>query len=129
MQLPLEIAFHNIDRSPSMETEIRQRAEKLEKFAADIVSCRVTVEAPHKHQQHGRLFRVSVDVHLPGIEVVANRNPSEHHEHEDPYVAIRDAFDAVRRQVQDAVRKQRGAVKTHLVRPQDIVDEEYRHDG
>lgn len=115
MQLPLEITFHNIDPSPSMEAEIRRRAERLERFAADIVSCRVTVEAPHKHHRHGRLFRVSVDVRLPGSEIVVNRGPSEHHAHEDVYVAIRDAFRAARRQVQDAVRKRRGDVKAHQV--------------
>ena len=115
MQLPLESAFHNVDPSPSMESEIRRRAQKLEQFAADIVSCRVTVEAPHKHHRHGRLFRVSVDVRLPGSEIVVNRDPAEHHAHEDVYVAIRDAFRAARRQVQDVVRKRRGEVKSHEV--------------
>lgn len=117
MQQPLEITFHNIDPSSSMEAEIRRRAQKLEQFAADIVSCRVTVEAPHKHHKHGRLFRVAVDVRLPGSEIVVNRGPSEHHAHEDVYVAIRDAFNAARRQVQDAVRKRRGDVKAHEVPP------------
>ncbi|MDZ7767882.1 MAG: HPF/RaiA family ribosome-associated protein [Woeseiaceae bacterium] len=117
MQLPLEITFRNIEPSPAMEAQIRRRAEKLERFAADIVSCRVTVEAPHKHHRHGRLFRVSVDVRLPGSEIVVNRGPSEHHAHEDVYVAIRDAFSAARRQVQDTVRKRRGDVKTHEVPP------------
>lgn len=115
MQVPLEITFHNIDSSPSMEAEIRRHAEKLKRFAADIVSCRVAVEAPHKHHRHGRLFHVRVDVRLPGSEIVVNRDPSEHHAHEDVYVAIRDAFKAARRQVQDAVRKRRGDVKTHEV--------------
>lgn len=117
MQIPLEITFHNIDRSPSMEAEIRRRAKTLERFTADIVSCRVTVEAPHKHHRHGRLFHVSVDVRLPGSEIVVNRDPSEHRAHEDAYVAIRDAFRAARRQVQDAVRKRRGDVKTHQAPP------------
>lgn len=51
MQVPLEITFHDVDPSPSMEAEIGRRAEKLEQFAADIVSCRVTIEAPHKHHR------------------------------------------------------------------------------
>lgn len=119
MQLPLEITFHNIDPSPSMESEIRRRARKLEQFAADIVSCRVTVEAPHRHHRHGRLFRVSVDVRLPGGEIVVNRAPLKHQAHEDVYVAIGDAFKAACRQVQDAVRKRRGDVKTHELPPHD----------
>lgn len=117
MQLPLEITFHNVELSPAMEAEIRRRAEKLERFAADIVSCRVTVESPHKHHRHGRLFRVTVNVRLPGSEIVVNRDPPEHHAHEDLHVAIRDAFRATRRQVQDAVRKRRGDVKAHVVPP------------
>lgn len=121
MQLPLEITFHNTDPSPSMEAEIRRRAEKLEQFAADIVSCRVTVEAPHKHHRQGRLFRVGIDVRLPGTEIVVNRDPSEHHAHEDVYVAIRDAFRAARRQVQDAVRRRRGDVKNHDVPPHGVI--------
>lgn len=54
---------------------------------------------------------------MPGSEIVVNREPSEHHAHEDVYVAIRDAFRAARRQVQDAVRKRRRDVKTHQVPP------------
>ncbi|HSD70330.1 MAG TPA: HPF/RaiA family ribosome-associated protein [Woeseiaceae bacterium] len=121
MQLPLEITFDNIDPSPALEAEIRRRAGKLERFAGDIVSCRVTVSAPHQHHRHGRLFRVSVDVRLPGSEIVVNREPSEHHAHEDVYVAIRDAFNAARRQVQDVVRKRRGDVKTHEVPPHGFI--------
>lgn len=113
MQVPLEIRFHNLDRSEAIEQAIRERAEKLEQFADDIVSCRVTVEAPHKHHRHGRLYGVTVDVRLPGGEIVANRGPAAHHAHEDVYVTIRDAFKAVRRQLQDHVRVRRGKVKAH----------------
>jgi ribosomal subunit interface protein len=121
MQIPLEVHFNNTDPSPAVEAAVRERVAKLEKFAADIVSCRVTIEAPHKHHKHGKLFHVSVDVRLPGGEVVANRDPSGHHAHEDVFVALRDAFDAVRRQLQDYVRKRRGSVKTHDVPPHGVI--------
>ena len=100
-----------------MEADIRRRAEQLNRFAPDIVSCRVAVEAPHKHHRHGRLFHVRVDVRLPGSEIVVNRDPPEDHAHEDVYVAIRDAFKAARRQLQDTVAKRRGDVKTHEAPP------------
>lgn len=121
MQVPLEIRFHNIDPSPAVEQAIRERAAKLEQFADDIVSCRVTVEAPHRHHRQGKLFEVSVDVRLPGGEVVANRHPAAHHAHEDVMVSLRDAFKAVRRQLQDYVRARRGKVKTHEVPPHGVV--------
>jgi ribosomal subunit interface protein len=117
MQVPLEIVFHNVDRSPAVEGAVRERVAKLEQFADNITSCRVTVEAPHKHHQQGNLYTVRVDLHYPGGETVANRAPSAHHAHEDVYVAVRDAFKAARRQLQDRMRVQRGDVKPHAAPP------------
>lgn len=123
MQVPLEIRFHNMDPSPAIEAAIRERAEKLEQFADDIVSCRVAVEAPHKRHRQGKLFTVKVDVRLPGGEAVASRDPAAHHAHEDVYVSLRDAFRAVQRQVQDYVRERRGKVKAHATPPHGRVSE------
>lgn len=113
MQVPLEIVFHNVDRSPAVEAAVRERADKLEQFADNITSCRVTVEAPHKNHQHGNLYTVRVDLRFPGGEAIANRSPSADHSHEDVYVAVRDAFRAARRQLQDRQRIRRGDVKVH----------------
>jgi ribosomal subunit interface protein len=117
MQVPLEIVFHNVDRSPAVEADIRERVAKLEQFAPNITSCRVTVEAPHKHHQQGNIYTVRVDLRYPGGEAVANRSPSAHHAHEDVYVAVRDAFKAARRQLQDGLRVRRGDVKPHEAPP------------
>jgi len=54
---------------------------------------------------------------VPGGELVANREPDEHHAYSDVYVAIRDAFDAMRRQLEDYARRQRGQVKEHVPPP------------
>ena len=87
---------------------------KLEQFFDRIVSCRVVIEAP-KRRHHGDLYHVRVDLKVPGKEIVVKRDPPEHHAHEDIYVAIRDCFDAVRRQLEDHVRHRRGDVKAHDV--------------
>lgn len=121
MQVPLEIRFHNLDRSDAIEAAVRERAGKLERFAADIVSCRVTIEAPHKHRRQGKLYGVKVDLRLPGGEIVASREPDAHHAHEDVYVALRDAFDAARRQLQDYVRVRQAKVKTHEAPPEGTI--------
>lgn len=113
MQQPLQITFRNIPRSESIEAAIREKADKLDQFFDKIMSCRVIVESPHSHQHQGRLYLVSVDVTVPGTELVANRSPDKHHAHEDAYVAIRDAFDAAKRQLQDYKRKLEGKVKAH----------------
>jgi len=117
MQIPLKITFKDIPQSDFVEGRIREKVAKLEKFAGDITSCRVTIEAPHQHHNKGNLYNIKVDVTLPGEEIVANRHPDQHHAHEDIYVAIRDAFNATQRQLEDYVRRRRGKVKTHDSEP------------
>ena len=100
MQVPLQIVFRDIERSEALEARIRAEAEKLERFNSRITSGRITIEEAHRHQNQGRQFSVNVDVRIPGRrQVVATSR------HEDVYVAVRDAFDAARRQV-DEVSKQ-----------------------
>jgi ribosomal subunit interface protein len=113
MQAPVEIQFRNMDASEAVEAAARESVAKLEKLASTLVSCRVTIEAPHRRHQQGNLYTVSVDLRYAGGEAVANRAPAAKHAHEDVYVALRDAFDAVRRQLQDRVRVRRGDVKRH----------------
>jgi ribosomal subunit interface protein len=108
MQTPLQITVRNIEHSDALETRIRDKAQKLEEFCKHIMSCRVVVEAPHKHHHQGKQFNVRIDIDVPGNEIVVNRD-----HHEDVYVALRDAFNAAKRQLEDYVRKIRGDVKTH----------------
>jgi len=113
MKQPLQITFRDMPHSDAVETHIREKAAKLEEFYEYIVACHVVIEQPHAHHQQGKLFHVSINLTLPDGELTANRTPQDHHAHEDANVAIRDAFKALRRQLQDFVRKQRGKVKKH----------------
>ena len=115
MQLPLQITFRHMDSSDAVAARIRERAEELERFSDRIISCRVVVECPNPRQHQGNLFRVRIDLRVPGREIVVGRDPETHHAHEDVYVAIRDAFDATRRLLEDYVREERGDVKLHMV--------------
>jgi ribosomal subunit interface protein len=100
MTIPIQIDYLNIGQSPALESTIRERAKKLEKFADRILSCRVTVGMPHEHHSKGKAYHVMVDVHLPGTEILANRD-TNNHEHDDLNIAIRDAFNAAHRQLID----------------------------
>lgn len=113
MQLPLQITFRNMDSSPTVEAKVRERAEELERFHRDIISCRVIIEPATRRRHQGRLYHIRVDLKVPGKEIVVKRDPSEHHTHEDIYVAVRDGFDAARRQLEDHARYLRGDIKTH----------------
>ncbi|HTT12135.1 MAG TPA: HPF/RaiA family ribosome-associated protein [Burkholderiaceae bacterium] len=109
MQMPLQITFSDMPRSEAIEADIRRHAAKLDEFSGRIMSCRVTVKAPGRHKLKGKHYAVHVDLKVKGGELASTR----HHEHEDVHVAIRDAFDAVRRRLEDQVRRQRGQTKAH----------------
>lgn len=113
MQVPLHISFRNMDASPAVEAVVREKAAKLDRFFDRIVSCHVTVEAPHRHHHKGKLYNVRIDIGVSGKDVHVNQEGPQNHAHEDIYVAIRDAFDAAVRQLEDHVRRLRGDVKSH----------------
>ena len=121
MQIPLQITYRDMPPSEAVDANIRERVQKLEHFADNITSCRVVIEAPHKHKHQGQLFSIHVDITLPGQEIVVSRQPDNHHAHEDIYVAIRDAFDAARRQLEDHSRRHRGKVKYHEPEPHGLI--------
>ncbi len=95
-------------RSEALEEAILDRAAKLDRFNPHVVSCRAVVEEVARHKQQGKEFVVRLDIKIPGGEVAINREHSE-----DPFVAMRDAFDAARRQLEDHARRKRGEVKSH----------------
>ncbi|MCA9563942.1 MAG: ribosome-associated translation inhibitor RaiA [Myxococcales bacterium] len=107
MQQPLQISWRNVDVSESVEANIREHLEKLEQVHNRITSCRVVVEAPHMQHQQGNLFRIMIDIVVPGGEVVVDKDTDDP-AHEDVYVAIRDAFNAARRQLKAFIEKRQG---------------------
>jgi len=108
MQLPLQITFRNFPTSEAVEARIRAKAAKLEEFHPRITSCHVVVEEQDRHRHQGKQFTVRLNIRVPGHEVVIDRD-----HHEDIYVALRDAFNAAGRKLEDVARTQRGDFKTH----------------
>lgn len=117
MRLPVQIAFRGIPRSEAVEAAIRERAAKLDRFSDLIMGCRIVVEARHHRHHQGTLYHIRIDLTVPGEEIVVSREPALHHAHEDIYVAIRDAFDAGRRRLEDYARRHRQHVKRHAEAP------------
>lgn len=102
MAIPLDINFKGVEHSEALESKIRERAEKLELHAERIQRCRVVVEEPHKHHNKGSLYEIRIDVRIPGDELVVNKSGHRDPSHEDPYIAVRDAFDAMAKQLETA---------------------------
>jgi ribosomal subunit interface protein len=98
MELPLQITFRGFPQSDALAERIRERVDALNEQFGRITSCHVVVDAPHHHHRKGRLFQVRVELGVPGEEIVVSAG-EEAHEHEDVYLAVRDAFDAVKRRL------------------------------
>jgi ribosome-associated translation inhibitor RaiA len=114
METEPKIVFENLDPSDAVRRRILDEIAHLEKFHGRITSCRVVVSAPEKHGHKGHLYQVRVQMLLPGAGEIAVRPSTAGHQwNEDAMVAIRHAFDAARRQIEDQARRQRGEVKTH----------------
>lgn len=107
-QVPLQITFRDMAHSAAIEQKVREKANRLSKFSDKIISCNVVVELTTKHKHQGKLHNVRINVATPGKELVANRN-----EQEDFYVALRDAFDDMVRQLERRTEISHREVKAH----------------
>lgn len=119
MQIPLQITFHGVDHSDAVEERVRMKVGKLEQIFDRITSCRVVIEAHHRNTSNlhhkGEPFHIRVTLTVPGDELVVARDPKDAHVHEDMGVALRDAFQAMERQLKTYVDRTRGNVKARAV--------------
>ena len=113
MDKPLEIAFANTQPSPAIEAAIRDRVKRLERHFDRIVGVRVVFEAKQKSHRKGNLYQFKIFVTVPNGEIVVDRAGPKDHAHEEWQVAMRDAFGAAERQLEDHSQKMRGEVKSH----------------
>ena len=95
----LEISFRDIEHSDAVENNIRQKAEKLTSTYEDITGIRAVVALPHNHSYKGRIAHISLEVGLPGETVAITHDHHDKSDHENMYVALRDAFDKANRKI------------------------------
>lgn len=93
MQMPLQITFRDIERTEAIESYVRSRADKLERLSSRIISCHVTIAAPHRHKRHGRLYGVRIEIGAAGGGFVVTRDL------EDLYATVDAAFESAARLV------------------------------
>ena len=103
-----QITYRHMPHSAAMDDRIHAHMAKLESLHPRITTCHVVVDEVDRNKEQGRLFEIHIDVKAPHAEIVATRQ-----RHEDPYVALDDAFDVAIRQIQDTLDRQRGDVKLH----------------
>jgi ribosome-associated translation inhibitor RaiA len=112
MQREPRIMSRDFELTPAIEDQIRERIASLEQFWDRITGCEVTLEAPavHHHRKGGP-FVVRIRMLVPGGELEVNRRAAS-----DFAVAVREAFSAARRRIEDHVRELRHEIKAHPAR-------------
>ena len=126
-----QVTFRNMSAIPDVRETIESRIQKLETFCKPILSCRVIIEAPANHHRKGDPFQVRIDATLSDGKVVVKHAESLYPGKRDPdseqlrkgrettsernclMLAVRGAFSATRRKLQEHVRLRRADVKTH----------------
>ncbi len=101
-----EICFHSMEPSAAVRQKAQEYIGRLEKLSDRIISCRVVIDLNTKHKHKGRLYGVRIAVTLPGLELVVNRI-----EDVDVYIALHQAFSAMRRRLEEAVHQRGEAVR------------------
>lgn len=114
MQIPLELSFRDVEKTPDVEKLIRSKVDRLERFCDHITSSRVAVEKPNATASAGNPYRVRIDITVPpGHELVVDKEPRDHAPNDSLRTVINSAFDAAERQLKALNDRQHGEVKTH----------------
>jgi cold shock CspA family protein/ribosome-associated translation inhibitor RaiA len=123
METALHIAFEQMEPSDFVRQRIEREVAGLEKRYGRITSCNVFVEGPGDHHRQGGLYAFRVALELPGgVHLSASRNPPADHAHEDAYVALKDVFRALRRQLSDRVLERQEEPKQPPSQPHGIIE-------
>lgn len=124
MQTPPTVTFRGVRYPELLDTDVRTRLARLERYYPSIVSARVRIDQSGRHRE-GNRYRVLIELGVPGADVIVAHDasvkpsllargrrrmlkqdePDSHHRRAT--VAIREAFEAARRRLQDHARRKR----------------------
>ncbi len=137
MQIPPEITIKGFEMTPSIEKLLENQIERLEKVCDYITSIRIAIEKEQNRHQTGNPYRIRLAVRVPPNHELVTRHQSVIHKdvrippkteteaeiipnrlpklpkYEPLPTAIRNAFDAARRQLEKLVELQRKDTKMH----------------
>lgn len=113
MQTPIELTFKHVEPTDDIKALVHEKADHLEKFFDGITSCHVYIRAPHQSQRKGNLYEVTIEVRVPGKELVVRHDQADVAEHEHLRVAVRDAFAAMATELKRWKQQISGDVKVH----------------
>ncbi len=128
---PIQIRFNHVRPDPNITTHIERFASKLERIYDRVTSCHVVISRPHRHHVTGNHFHVRIELGVPRATLVATHEPTVRPSLQRPdqpvlhkqvdvaterkvlHLAVRDAFEAMTRQLREFARRRHGTVKAH----------------
>lgn len=115
MERALQIAFKNVESSVSLETLIRERVGRLQRFHPNIIGARVVVEVPHRSPESGKVpLGIAVEIDVPGRGPVVAKGEQDRREMKgDQSAIVNRVFEAVERQLEQIQSIRKGEVKQH----------------
>ena len=105
---PVRVSYIGMQASDALTAKALQNVARLRTHYPDLHTCHVRIQLDHKHQRQGRPFTVTISASLTDMHLGVDRVHKE-----DVYVALRDAFDALKHQIAHVVSRRRGEVKAH----------------
>ena len=98
-----EISFPEFEPSDAIRADIETQLEKLEHLYDRIISCHISVRAPHLHKRK-HIYHINLHLEIPGEDIIVNNEPEKNITHSDMHIAIRDAFNALQRQLRKRIK-------------------------
>jgi nucleotide-binding universal stress UspA family protein len=98
---PFDVAYRDVEASPSVEHQVLQGLRRLERIEPDLVRAHIVLARRSAVERKGALYEVTIRITVPGHEVVVSRIPPGHREAEGLETAIGEAFDKARRALVD----------------------------
>jgi hypothetical protein len=94
------LTFRRIDRSGALEERARILGARLGRFSGRITQCHMTLEGSSDRHAGAAPYVVKIDLAVPGAQIHADSLDANGAGHKDIYLALRDAFNNAKRQLQ-----------------------------
>jgi ribosome-associated translation inhibitor RaiA/cold shock CspA family protein len=96
MQIPVEIAFHNLEQSDDAEAMIRDHVARLERIYDRLTTCRVRVDQRNQNATRSIPPVVHIEISVPGHKDIVVAHEPDHLQRKfqapDLHNAIHEAF-------------------------------------
>jgi cold shock CspA family protein/ribosome-associated translation inhibitor RaiA len=123
MQVSPQVIFHDVNRSQWVEDYIGERVQRLDKFAAGITSCRVTLSQEGASHHKGNRYSVLVEARVPPQHDLAVRKQKDIRDMRQQLPALINlAFGAIERQLKKTAALRRGEDKLHEGQPRGTIE-------